>query len=478
MLEYLSRPLLSILPDFTQLRSGQLDDFTFESQGQGAATPWKPTTAPRRLISYPFSLAGRAEIAEFRQFVEDRQGRQLGFWLPIYLQDYKLTANVGAGATELSIEHIGLEDAIASFSQFKHLVFFSGLSIQAAEIQSVVSYGEIETITLTAPLASAIDAQRTLCGGLIMARFADDRLSYNFEGLDFARVAPKFIELPQEYVTAHEGSAPLYLYEVTRGGFVYRLTGWGIGVDAGGESWSAADITHGEISSSIEAISEPVELQMATDDPAHPFRQYVQPYVLNLAEVKVYEVDAESLPEVLTEDYLVHRGQLGEVSINERGQIRAQLSSIFRLGEMQGPRYQFQRLANFSIYDVVNPAGFTTAGTITAISSRPAYVEAAEFGAKATAESDPNWFALGKVVCGDEIRFCVGQVGDRLYLNAPFVDAAVDDPIEALAGDDGRIVTWRDKFGAEADFPGFPYIPNTNPQYEALKAPQPKGGKK
>jgi hypothetical protein len=122
-------------------------------------------------------------------------------------------------------------------------------------------------------------------------------------------------------------------------------------------------------------------------------------------------------------------------------------------------------------------ADFTTTGTITALTDD--YVEAAEFAAKETAESDPVWFALGVVRVGNETRLATGTNGaGRLYLNFPFRSAIVGDTITAEAGCSKRIGVCTGKFNNLVNFLGFPYVPNTNPQFEALSQPKAGGGKK
>jgi hypothetical protein len=271
-------------------------------------------------------------------------------------------------------------------------------------------------------------------------------------------------------------SAPIYLYEVTRDGTTWRYCGWGIDLSVNGFDWNAENVKIGAISSGGEILGDGLDIEFVTDDDDHPFRAYIDPFT-KPATVTIYEVDAS----VLSYTDPVFIGDSTDVTFGEDGKISVQLSSILRIAERSGPRIQIQRTCNHDVYDQfcgLNAALFTTAGTITAVSSIPAYVEAVEFGNKATAESEPQWFALGKVICGTEIRFCVGQVGDRLYLNAPFRDAEVSDAISALAGCDKRINSGCTKLANTANFLGFPFLPNANPQFEALKTPEPAGGKK
>jgi uncharacterized phage protein (TIGR02218 family) len=264
-------------------------------------------------------------------------------------------------------------------------------------------------------------------------------------------------------------SAPIKLYS-------WRYAGWGIDVEANGETWQAADISDSGFVSGGDIIGDGPTITLSTDDATHPFRISLDPFT-KPATVTIYEVDAL----VPAFDLPVFVGEVVDVDIGKVGKISIRLSSILRVAERSGPRVQIKRTCHHDLYDArcgLTAATFTTTGAIDAINESPPWVEASEFATKATAESDPNWFALGKVICGDEIRFCVGQSAGKLYLNAPFRNAAVLDSISALAGCDKRINSGCAKFSNTANFLGFPYLPNVNPQYQALMEPQPEGGKK
>lgn len=272
-------------------------------------------------------------------------------------------------------------------------------------------------------------------------------------------------------------AAPIFLYLIERDGYAWRYAGWGIDLEVAGETWEAADIAHGGLTVGGEILGDGPMLEVGTDDQDHPLRAYIDRFK-KPATVTIYEVDASVLS--FSNPYFIGE-TMGSVKFGKGGKISVQLSSVLRIGERNGPRIQIQRTCNHNVYDAgcgLNAALFTTVGSVDAISTSPAYVDASEFGAKATAESEPQWFALGKVICGDETRFCVGQDGDRLYLNAPFKEASVSDSISAVAGCDKRINSGCAKLANTDNFLGFPYLPNTNPQFEALRAPEPTGGKK
>jgi hypothetical protein len=98
-----------------------------------------------------------------------------------------------------------LADAITGFSQFSHIIFYSDGLLQIAEIDSILSDGTEETITLTAELDTAVDAEDAMCGGAMVVRCFADALAYEFASLEFAKVDARFIELPNEYPSGSGG---------------------------------------------------------------------------------------------------------------------------------------------------------------------------------------------------------------------------------------------------------------------------------
>lgn len=478
MATFLTRPLLDIRPTFDQVKIGQLDDFTFDATGQARATPWKITSGPRRTISYDFLFPTRAAMGAFRRFAGARSGRLDGFWLPVYLRDYELTQDQAAGDLTLTVKKLGLGSALGSFAQFKALVLANWEAIEPYEIDSVMTSGENEVITLTSGLVAGLDRSTKICGGLVYARFSDDALSYAFRDLGVSRLQVDFEELPAEIDTADVGSAPVYLYTLSRAGQVWRYVNWGVDLVIAGNTWTAADINHAGLKYNIEFTDEGPSLTIGTNDANHPLRALLDRYLLQQTTLTIYESDAVTLA---APSGAVYTGRIDDVTFEKRGRIRASPTSLLWMAEQQGPRLALQRVCAHQTYDGycgLNAADFTTSGTISAVSSSPASVDASAFGTKASAESDPNWFALGLVTSGNEKRFCVGQSGNTLYLNAPFKFAQVGDAISALAGDDKRIATCQGKFNNVDQFFGMPYAPNKNPQFEALQTPKNTGGKK
>lgn len=477
---YFGREVLEIHPTFEGIDHGLLDDHSYNAPTGGFAIPWKVTTGPKRTLRLPFLLEGLSEIKAMRSFIASRAGRRLGFWVPTWLTDFEIVGDT-SGTAELIVKNIGsLGAKIAFGAQFRHVALITWEKMELYRVESTVVAGGFETLTLDRILDTPAIARQTVCCGVLFARLADDDIAFEYLSGAAARVELKMIELPAEAEGAeHTGSRRAWLYVIQRGAAIWRFTNWPIDLLIGAETFDAQPIEHDAIEENIEFTNDPITLTVATDSATHPFIAMLDPANIEETMISFYEVDADALPDELPPPTYV--GRVEAPAPGDKGEWQVRISSLLRVGEELVPQVLMERTCVHRTYDEfsgINAALFTTSGEITAISQNPPYIEADEFGAKAVAESDPNWFALGRVTVGTEIRFCVGADGNRLYLNAPFRSAVIGNTANALAGDDKRIETWNTKFGAVEDCLAFPYIPNRNPQIERLATPEPEGGKK
>lgn len=485
--------VFDIRPHFDSVQQGGLDDFAFHSRGYGVATPWRSSGAVRRTITLPLLLQGLDTIGALRRFADRHSGRMRPFWLPAFINDFGLLEDAAAAATELTVEghEFATKHALGAQWCFIALLTRAG-KLECYGVTAVASdlSGDNDVLTLDRGLDSDLVAADTICSPLVLARFANDDLEYEYASGDVITGELQFIEVAVEYpaatagasaaTSAHLGSRPVFLYRITDGVTTLYLADYGVDITAASQTWQASDIEHASLHSTSDMLGDAVDVTLRTDDADHPLRAYLNEYNLANFTLEVFETDIDDLA-ALDLSAPAHLGRLEAVDFGREGEIRLEVSSLFRLSEREIPTIRMQRTCNWRTFEGgcgAVEADFTTAGTITAINADPAYVEAAEFGAKATAESDANWFALGKVTVGAEIRICTGQDGDRLYLNYPFLSAAVSDSISAVAGDDKRIGTCEAKFGQLAAHLAAPYMPNSNPQLDPLKQPVDTGGKK
>lgn len=479
--------VFEVRPHFAEVTAGQMDDLELESGGAGLATPWRQTSAIRRTVNLPIALQGLDKIGALRRFFDRQRGRQIPCWLPAWVNDFVIAAGAAAAQTQITVSGHGFTTQYALGAQFKFIALLTRAGkLECYGVTAAVTSGANDLLTLDRGLDTALDASATVCCPLLLARAIEDELEYEYLAGDVVTGAIAWIECPQEYPpptagapardSAHLGSRPVFLYRITDGTTTLRLADYGVDVVAAEFAWQAADIRGDDLSSTLDMLGDTLNVTLKTSDPAHPLLAYQDRLNARNYTVEVFLLDLDT-PAALQLTQPEHIGRIEEVSFSE-GAITLEVSSLFRFAETRIPKIQMQRLANGSVYDHVVEATYSTAGTIDAINEDPPWVEASEFGAKATAEGDPNWFALGKVVCGDEIRLCTGESGSRLYLNFPFRVAAVNAAISAAAGDDKRISTWDTKFGVLAKFMGWPYIPSQNPQFKSLQTPMESGGKK
>lgn len=488
---YRDLEVFNLRPDHRNPEAGQLDDLRFTSAGYGVSTPWRESGATRRTVQLPLLLRDRAEAAAWRTFGDRLRGRQRPCWCPAYVNEFALTVDRSAAAATITVAGHGYSTRFALGNPHKFIALLTRAGkLECYGITAATPTGADDVLTLSRALDTALDASATMCSPLLLVRLAEDEVEHEYLSGEAVRSELSAVECPVEYPapaesssgldSAHLGTRPVFLYRITDGVTTLRLADYGCDLTAASLAWTAADISGSDLVSTLDMLGDKMSLSLQTDDTAHPLRDYLDPLNARNFTVEVFYADLDDLG-ALDLGTPEHLGRIEEVSFPPQGRIEVEVSSLFRFNELHIPRLQYQRLCNWRLGEggcQANLATFTTAGTIAAISESPAYVEATAFGAKATAEGDPNWFALGKVICGDEVRLCVGAAGNRLYLNYPFRRAAVTDAISAIAGDDKRAGTCNNKFAQLDNHFGFQYLPARNPQFRALETPESTGGKK
>jgi len=485
---YRDLSIFDLRPHYDGVAAGQMDDLELSGAGFGLATPWRASGAVRRTVKLPLVVQGFETIAYLRKFWDVHRSRQVPFWLPSWVNDFGLVADASSGAASITVEGHMMSTKHALGAQYRFIALLTRAGkLECYGVTAATPAGANDTLVLSRVLESDLEAATTICCPLLLVRPIEDLLEFDYLSGNVIKAVIETVECPREYpaaaesssgtTTAHFGTRPVFLYRISDGSTTLTLADYGVDVEAAAITWQAADVTGDDITSSLDMLGDTLRVTLKTDDSAHPLLDYLDPLQCRNYTVEVWMADLDDLAAVnlATPD---HVGRVEEVSFGEQGSITLEVSSLFRFGEQRIPKVQMQRLANESVYKYATEATFTTAGTISGLSSDPAYVEAAVFGTKATAEGDPNWFALGKVVAGTEIRMCTGQSGNRLYLNYPLRRAVVGGGISAVAGDDKRVNTWAAKFGQLTKFLGFPYIPARNPQFQALETPKQGGGKK
>lgn len=478
---FLSRPLFDFQPNFEDLGEGWASDATGDAQGFGLDTGWVNQLYTQRTFKINLQLHGRAEIRALEAFIDGVRGRLQGFWFPTASGDLRLTRDVLATDLEVQFEDCGLRAIYAehpglSFAALVDENFITPIRFSSVNVDSAGK----EKATLTSVAGRAHKMAQTKLSWLVYVRFQRDEVRMNFITDDIAEVSLDLIELPTEYAAQELGDRPVFLYEITQGDLVRRWTSYGADLTAAGQDWIKEDVNHSDITRSTEFLDEGVKLQCGLRTADNPFRQFVAGAPVQTMSVKIFKTVAPSFP--LSLDLPLYEGDVQEVFFMARGQLSVKLSSVLRISDYTVPRVIIHKLCNWSLYDPptcgLGVGSYETTGTLSVVTGT--YVEAAAFGAKATAQSDANWFALGKIKVGNEVRSVVSQTGNRLFINVAFRSASVGASAKAYAGCDKQRNTCKNKFNNLIRHGGFPYVALKNPQMDALKPPQQNGsgGKK
>jgi hypothetical protein len=108
-----------------------------------------------------FRARGRAEIKKLKQLLLALRGRQKSFYLPTFIDDMTVVANLSTGGNTLDIDHIGLARFVGTKGQPKNtirLTFTDGSSL----VREIVSAAEVSSTVERLTLDSNWPADRTI----------------------------------------------------------------------------------------------------------------------------------------------------------------------------------------------------------------------------------------------------------------------------------------------------------------------------
>lgn len=246
----------------------------------------------------------------------------------------------------------------------------------------------------------------------------------------------------------------------------------------GSTNWGYTNNTMGATYNSIEYIPLVIEMAditqaLAEDSPtvdisldadAGVLQQYVPYQPIEPMRVRVYRHHPDDLDNEYKTELI---GEVVSVQFDEEeGMANMSVRMIASDMDRKVPWPVYQKPCNRATYTAgcdVDPVLFATTTTVSAVVENTIY--AAAFAEKADAEGDPRWFIAGTVKNNrnGERRFIIGQEGETLYLQAPFVDLQSGDEVTALAGDDRTKETCKDKFNNLNRWLGFKWVPEKNP---------------
>jgi len=473
-MDFKSRPVWTWVPNFdSKVSVSPTDNRNFDRVGFGVESSWLDEALSEKELKFSAFLLGRAEISDAIAFFNARRGRLSGFWCPTFQGDLVLASDVAATDTSIDIVASGFNAIWDEPPYYGFLALHSGhAKLAALEITSVVDNEDgTETINLSGQVGMAFYAAHTTTSFLLYVRFLDDEFELDYQTPELAEAEVRVVELTSEYALAELGTRPIWLYKLNTGGLPYYWTSHGSDLEVDGETWEAADITHGEITKTTEFLEEDVEIQVAVRQGTEVLQRFLAGTPPVGISFEIYQVFAPGL--VLGSALYI--GDVKDVTLARRGVLEVRVGSLLSIAEQTIPGVFVQQPCNWVLYDSttckVVADDFKTSGIVSAISSN--YVEGGgEFESISLINGDGQWFARGKVTIGGETRTILEQEGDRLYLNAPFYDAEIGDDVDAFPGCDHINTTCQNKFNNLPNFGGQPHRPILNPSITPKEPPQ------
>lgn len=489
-MNYLGRPIFLFAPDWARAIARSA---TFELRptdiGYGAEffVPTELWTVNG--WNFSLTLASAPDIANFDAFTTALIGPLSGFWLPVPFAE----AVVVSGASTAQFDITG--EQFATFwddrpDTYLFFTFAEGTQA-AAQIESVVTDGANETVTLTAPLPEIPNAGTAICK-LHYVRLANDEESGSFLAENVMTRDVSVVELPTEYAAAETGLQPIYLFHFFGAapvGTDWFYTSFAAGVVSNGKVYQPWPIDFSGLSENSQGQSDDLKIT-AKPDPSHPLSLFVPVPFSGTLYIEVF-VTAYSAPNTVTKLFS------GRVTLVEDQGTKYEATCESRLGFLKRkiPRYLKGVNCQNILYDQntcrAGRAFFETTVDIVSIDNTdlPPTVVCAfafpEFGGKF---QPANFLANGLFEAGlgltYEARSIIssnwnagtGQL--TLTLNLPLVKTLAGAQAQIVAGCDHTATTCQSKFKNYHNFNGFVAIPPRNPTLRAINANSVAGGGK
>jgi uncharacterized phage protein (TIGR02218 family) len=437
----------------------------------------------RRGLEMSFLCNTRAAIAQLERFFANQRGPVRPFFIPTFRADLVPTANVPEGtATHIHIAASEYSDPDRPPHPGDGYVAFvdPGGAVDPHKITDVTG----TQLTTAVAIAQSHLASTTRLSFLLLARFAEPQISWEYSTPQRARVRIRFLEVADEYVTPNTEFEPAFLYKFTQILPIYVVqyfTSYENSVEWDGQTWTPAPFSHGSIKSSYKLDREEVELtSWGGNFPTNPLAKFF-PYTLEgdlfLDIVRVNAADPDD-----GSAQIIFAGVISKPDFTGKNW-KATARWLGNLLERNVPRFYFQKVCNVAVYSAkcgVNPADFETVAPIEAIDETVIDITTAE-------EFEADWFAGGFCKTDDDdpnfesraiLHSETIHTGQRLTLDRIFRTSIVGTQLHCFPGCNGSIEMCAARFDNVVNFRGHPYIPIKNPSANIGELNTAAGGKK
>lgn len=241
------------------------------------------------------------------------------------------------------------------------------------------------------------------------------------------------------------------LYDITAGGYVWRVTSYKTDLTFLSNLYKAGAIRRSSFTVDQQLGSARVSITVPFTD---PLKKYIGVVPLPSTRVAIYRAIANSLG-----DYaLVFDGMIQRVGISDKV-ISAECSPSGKLAARL-PHIVYQSYCNWTVFDCNCGLDINDWGVAAEVTVSGATLISATFAAYAD-----TYFTQGRVYFDGDWRFVTSHVGNTLTLQIPFgSDLTSGLSVTAYPGCDGSPSTCKTKFDNFATrHVSMPYIPSHHP---------------
>lgn len=155
------------------------------------------TAGPVGSFDVQLTLADRAEILEFRSWLQTLRGRQVPMWVPTWHRDLEPTQDIVT--TSLVVESVGYSGWLWPHFARRHLAIIEhDMTIYPVGVQPTpTDNGTTESLTLNANNGT-FTLGHVMVSFLVLARLQADEVRVSYKGHSHAEVRMRFMEVPRE----------------------------------------------------------------------------------------------------------------------------------------------------------------------------------------------------------------------------------------------------------------------------------------
>lgn len=412
-----------------------------------------------RAASMRIDLDGVDEIAQLLRFFGDQGGMCGVFWLPSGSALCRLTSSTSAVS---SIIEVDSTDNV-SVGDYIVIAYRSGLDL-AFKPRKVTAKTET-TITLDAT-PGAIDYRRAAVWRLDLVRFDRMRLRLDFDVACSATATVQFAEVPHEInlpdgetrgvtIGALPAKAILYEFAMSVDGVeqAWRYTAWESDLEYNGHTWTAAKISHGDITQTFDLEDDGVEIEMESIA-GGPLR--VKAQLADAAQMEVICRKGSIVEGAYVDERVLFRGVVPAPTA-KNGRLIVEVVPMGWLDE-PFPSWRFGRICGHGLFTTgctLSEDDWRFDGLVTAVTGRTITIGSlTRYNGQDMPSIDEHFFPMGRAevaASGRRIDNASAWDGSSISIETqPFsTPPAVGTAVKLYPACDGRHMTCRLKFATD-----------------------------